>query len=230
MKTVALIVAGGSSARFGGEIPKQFLNLGGKPLLSQTIDKFQKAESIDQIVVVVAEEYLLYTSEKIIDPFGFDKVIKIVKGGESRRESVLNGLESLPISTKFVAIHDAARPLLSVDDINRTVETAKTERAAILAQKSVDTIKRTAGQFIIGTLDRNQLYQAQTPQVFQYDLIIDAHREFDGSDADATDDAYLIEQRGFKVKIVESSSPNFKVTTKTDFKLAEMLIRENKNG
>ena len=231
MKTIALIVAAGSSTRFGGEIPKQFQNVKGKPLLSRTIEKFQEAESISNIVVVVGEEYLLYTSEKVIDPYDFNKVVKIVPGGESRQESVLKGLEALPISTNFVAIHDAARMLIAIEDINRVVDEAIKERAAILAVKTKDTVKRVAGDYIISTLDRSSLYQAQTPQVFQYDLILKAHREYaqSGVDETVTDDSSLIEKKGFKVKIVEPNSLNFKITTPQDLELAGSLLENLKD-
>lgn len=227
MKTYAIIVAAGFSNRFGGEVPKQFKEICGRPLLSWTIEKFERAAAIDNIMVVVAEEYLLYTSSNIIDPYGFHKVVKIVKGGESRQESVLNGLRSLPISTRYVAIHDGARLLVESSDIDRVVAAAVDERAAILAEPSTDTIKRTAGGYIIGTLDRRVLYKAQTPQVFQYDLILAAHEEFaNDKNHEMTDDASLIEERGFKVRIVEPSSYNLKVTEQSDFKLAEFLLRE----
>lgn len=228
MKTIALIVAGGESKRFGGKIPKQFRHVFGKPLLSWTIQKFEQAATIDQIVVVVAEDYLLYTSEKVVDPYNFRKVFKIVKGGATRRESVSNGLEALPLSTNYVAIHDGARPLILPSDIDRVVTTAIAEKAAIVAVKTVDTIKRVKDDFIIATLERSNLYQAQTPQVFQYDLIIAAHRDFEKSknNKSITDDASLIEQKGFKIKVVESEVPNFKITSKSDLKLAEALLKE----
>ena len=232
MKTIALIVAGGSSQRFGGDIPKQFRMMAGMPVLSWSISKFERAESIDQIVVVVAEEYLLYTTEKIIDPYDFKKVIKVVIGGKTRQESVYNGLEALPLSTAFVAIHDGARPLVLPDDINRVVKTAQNEKAALLGVKAVDTVKRVRGDFVISTLDRDSLYMAQTPQVFQYDLIREAHRKaVEQSDGEVviTDDASLLEQGGFKVKMVEALAPNFKITTGDDFKLAEIILGKGKN-
>lgn len=231
MKIIALIVAAGSSNRFGGDVPKQFRKIAEKPVLSWTIEKFEKSSSISDIVIVVAEEYLLYTSENVIDPYDFQKVSKIVPGGETRQESVLKGLESLPFSTSFVAIHDGARMLVSPADINKVVETAKIEKAAILAEKTADTIKRVAGDYIITTLDRNNLYQAQTPQVFQYDLIIKAHREYADADnkENITDDASLLEKKGFKVKIVEPSSPNFKITTNDDLILAGKIMERDSN-
>ena len=133
MKTIALIVAGGSSVRFGGDVPKQYREAAGRPLLAWTISRFEAAARIDEIVLVVAEEYLLHAGEKVVDPYRFAKVTKVVAGGSDRQESVRKGLESLPISTGWVAIHDGARPLVRPEDIDRVVETAITDRAAMLA-------------------------------------------------------------------------------------------------
>jgi 2-C-methyl-D-erythritol 4-phosphate cytidylyltransferase len=227
MKTVALIVAAGHSSRFGGIIPKQFRELHGRPLLAWTISRFETAASISQIVVVVAEEHLLYTSQRVVDPYGFSKVSKIVIGGESRQESVLRGLNSLPISTQFVAIHDGARPLVAPGDIDRAVAMAISDRAAMLAVPVTDTVKRVRDQFVLSTLERDSLYLAQTPQVFQYDLIIEAHRA-NPDGVKVTDDATLVEARGFKVRVVEPHCPNPKVTTPEDFAYVEMMLkREN---
>ncbi len=229
MKTVALIVAGGSSERFGGELPKQYMEIAGEPLLSHTIEKFEKADSVDSIVLVVAEDYLAYTSENIVDPFNFQKVSKIVSGGKSRRESVLNGLKSLSSSTSFVAIHDAARPLVSTADINNVIEAVQKEKAAILASQAVDTIKQSSGGYIETTLERKKLFQAQTPQVFEYELILNAHESFNGDESLITDDASLLELQNIKIKLVEPTSANFKVTTKTDFQIAEMILQKDEH-
>jgi 2-C-methyl-D-erythritol 4-phosphate cytidylyltransferase len=193
--------------------------------LSWTISRFEQAESIDAVVVVVAEEHLLYTSQKVVDPYGFSKVQKIVVGGETRQESVLKGLRSLPISTRLVAIHDGARPLTKPGDIDRVVQKARSERAAMLATPATDTVKRVRDSYIIGTLERDSLYLAQTPQVFDFDLILEAHQSADHGTA-ITDDASLIESRGFKVRIVEPSAPNLKVTTADDLLLVEALLRQ----
>ncbi len=225
MKTVALIVAGGRGVRFGSDVPKQFRNIWDKPLLSWTIFQFEKAEKIDEIVVVAPEDYLLYTNEKAINPYPFKKVNLIIAGGESRTESVRKGLKSLPLSTGFVAIHDGARPLISPQDIDRVVETAHRERAAILARPISDTIKRVEGDFIISTLDRTKLFLAETPQVFQYDLIISAHDRAN-NEQKATDDAYLVELLGFKVKTVVPEKMNFKITTEDDLSFAKYLLKD----
>lgn len=211
-------------------MPKQFREVAGRPLLAWTISRFQAAQGIERIIVVVPEEFLLHTSERVIDPYGFDKVTKIVIGGAERQESVRRGLEALPISTKFAAIHDGARPLTRPEDIDLTVEAAASDRAAILAGPVTDTVKRVEGSFVIATLDRRRLYGAQTPQVFQYDLIMEAHRETVKEETAYTDDASMVEARGFKVKVVEPSGPNFKVTTQDDLVLAGLILEREKRG
>lgn len=228
MKTYALIVAAGSSVRFGGIVPKQFRQLCGRPLLAWTISRFEQAASINKIVVVVSEENLLFTSQSIVDPYGFQKVEKIVIGGESRRESVMKGLKSLPVSTTHVAIHDGARPLTSPVDIDRTVEMAQRERAAMLAIKSTDSVKRVRDGYILSTLERDSLYLAQTPQVFQYDLILEAHTKAP-ADAMVTDDSSVVELLGFKVRVVEPTRPNIKITVREDLLIAEALLKQEEH-
>jgi 2-C-methyl-D-erythritol 4-phosphate cytidylyltransferase len=194
--------------------------------LSWTISQFEKATKVDEIVVVVPEDFLLFANEKVITPFTFSKVSKIVIGGESREESVYRGLKSLPISTGFVAIHDGARPLVNPEDINRVIEAAHKDKAAILARPACDTVKRVEGNFIISTLDRTKLYLAETPQVFQYDLIMSAH-EKKKDEKPASDDSYLVELLGFKVKAIIPERVNIKVTTENDLSLAKYLLKDD---
>ena len=225
MKTVAIIVAAGRGIRFGGDIPKQFRNILDRPLLYWTAAQFEKARSIDEIILVVAEDFLLYAGDKVVASNNFKKLTRIIKGGATRRESVANGLKSLPISSGFVAIHDGARPVIDSDDIDNVVEIAKKERAAILACHIADTVKRVEADYIISTLDRSKLYQAETPQVFQYDLIQAAHEKYiEGKEA--TDDSSLVESLGFKVRTVIPSRNNLKVTTEEDLELAASIIKE----
>jgi 2-C-methyl-D-erythritol 4-phosphate cytidylyltransferase len=230
MSVYAVIVAGGNSVRFGGDLPKQFREICGRPMLTWTVEKFQKADSIDNIIIVAPEDSLVYASEKIVDPYDFDKVTKIVAGGKTRQESVYNGLQALPISTEFVAIHDGARPLVKTEDINRVIEVAERDKSAILAVPVADTLKRVVDSYIITTVKREQLFCAQTPQVFQYDLIIEAHNELaKNADNSLTDDAQLIECRGFKVKIVEPTGLNLKITTQQDMEIAEAILGKGAN-
>lgn len=230
MNVNAIIVAAGNSTRYGGDVPKQFQDICGRPMLSWTIEKFQKAESIDKIIIVAPEDSLVFVSEKIIDFYGFDKVTKVIAGGTTRQESVYKGLQALPVSTGFAAIHDGARPLIKTEDIDRVVAVAIKEKGAILAVPVADTLKRVVDSFIITTVKREQLFCAQTPQVFQYDLIMEAHKEQSLKAGNAfTDDAQLIESRGFKVKIVLPTGLNLKITTRADLKFAEVLIEKGLN-
>lgn len=225
MKTTALIVAGGKGRRFGGDVPKQFRTIYDRPLLSWTIRQFETAQKVDDIVLVIPEEFLLYTHERVIKPYSPRKLSKIVIGGNTRQQSVARGLKSLPFSSEFVAIHDGARPAVFHEDINRVIEAAHRERAAILARPASDTVKRVEGDYIISTLDRKKLYLAETPQVFQYDLIVSAHERIKG-DNSATDDAYLVESLGFKVRTVVPQRMNIKVTTEEDLEQAKYLLKD----
>jgi 2-C-methyl-D-erythritol 4-phosphate cytidylyltransferase len=226
MKTIALITAAGRGERFGGDVPKQYRTVEDRPLLSWTISRFEQAAGVDEIVIVVGEEFLLYANEKVVNPYSFGKVTKIISGGATRAESVWKGLKSLPISTGFVAIHDGARPLVDPGDIDRVVEAAHKERAAILASPATDTVKRAEGDLILTTLDRNRLYLAETPQVFQYDIIMSAHEKNEDT-TEATDDAFLVEKLGFKVRIVVPERINIKVTREIDLLLARTIIESD---
>lgn len=226
METVAIIVAGGRGIRFGGETPKQFRSINNRPLLSWTVELFEKAKCITDIVIVVPQDFLLYTNQHVVEPYGFNKVRKVVVGGESRPLSVLAGLKALSISTKYVAIHDGARPITDLADIERVVSGAKENRAAILAKPSTDSVKRVEREFILATLDRTKIYLAETPQVFQYDLIMSAFDKLDGFDS-ITDDASLIEKIGFKIKTVIPDYPNIKVTTEADMIFVRSYINEH---
>lgn len=228
MKTSAVIVAAGQAIRFAGDLPKQFTELCGRPMLSWTISRFEAAASIDEIVVVVQPDYLLYMGESLIDPYGFKKVRKVVTGGETRQCSVYNGLRSLAPSTEFVAIHDGARPLVTPEDIDATVACAREHGAAMLAARIPDTVKRVEDGLIVATLDRHFLFAAQTPQVFRYDMICQAHENSDGRLA--TDDASLLEAQGIAVHIVEPTQPNLKITTKDDLRIAEALMKGEQHG
>ncbi|MEA2030883.1 MAG: 2-C-methyl-D-erythritol 4-phosphate cytidylyltransferase, partial [candidate division Zixibacteria bacterium] len=138
---------------------------------------------------------------------------------------------ALSISTEYVAIHDGARPLVETADIDRVLDVAIRDRAAILAAPIVDTVKRTADGYVLATLDRAGLYGAQTPQVFQYDLIMEAHKSLANGEFDSvpTDDAQLIEERGFKVRIVEPTGMNLKVTTSDDLNIVKAILKRQEN-
>ncbi len=217
-------MAGGSGERFGGDIPKQYQWVAGRPVMSWTIGRFEAATTIDQIVIVAAEDYLLHVNNTVVEPYGFSKVLKIVPGGATRTESVRQGLEAMPAAISYVAIHDAVRPLVSAGDIDAVVREAQTHRAAVLGRPVAETVKRAREGIVLATLDRANLFIAETPQAFQYDLILEAYRKGMESGVNATDDAALVEMLGFMVRLVESSGPNPKLTTGADMEFVKMIL------
>jgi 2-C-methyl-D-erythritol 4-phosphate cytidylyltransferase len=231
MSDCAIIVAAGKSVRFGDTLPKQFHEVAGKPLLAWTIAAFERAASIDQIVVVVSPEFELLVTQKIVRPYGFSKVIRIVEGGESRRQSVYKALKSLSSATGIVAIHDGVRPLVLPGDIDRVVESAKQRKAAMLAVRSKETVKEVNGDTITSTIEREKIWLAQTPQAFEYQLIMNAHQAAENQKNDSvTDDSILVEQMGVKVKVIEPLGPNIKVTTPDEMSFVETVLRKRVNG
>jgi 2-C-methyl-D-erythritol 4-phosphate cytidylyltransferase len=225
LKTVAIIVAGGQGTRIKGVLPKQFLMLGDKPIAAHAIEKFENCKLIDEIILVVPEEYLGYSTQRVIDRFGFRKADKIVPGGENRQESVYAGLKACPSGTALVAIHDAVRPLISPDKITASIELCTEKKAVVLAVPPKDTVKRGENGLIVTTLDRDKLWLIQTPQVFEYGLIREAHEKAREEGYVGTDDSVLVERLGKDVVILEGDYANIKITTEEDLALAESLIR-----
>ena len=230
MNVFALIVAGGSSSRFGGELPKQYCEVSGRPLLAWTLSRFETADTINHIVVVVAEEFLTLVSDEIVDRYRISKVTKIVSGGASRQESVRLGLQSISELCEVVAIHDAARSMIQSNDIDILIRqhiSSKSE-ATILASPVTDTIKEVSKDKIVRTVDRARLVCAETPQVFAFKTICALHENAEEQDNEtlSTDDAYLAEAAGITVKVVRSVANNIKVTTADDLKIVESMLQK----
>ncbi len=219
MKTTAIIVAAGTGSRFKSDTPKQFLDLAGKPVIVRTLERFQNAEAIDSIVLVLPA-----TRINVAD-FAFTKLGKIVAGGDTRAESVLNGLNATA-DADIVAVHDGARPLVSTDEIDRTVARAKEMGAACLVAAVTDTIKSIRGNEISGTLDRNKLRRALTPQAFKIEVLRRAF-EMGEIDEDVTDECFLVEKLGHPIAFVEGSARNIKITNPDDLRLAEIIYRDD---
>lgn len=224
-RNLAVIVAAGRGTRMNTEIPKQFMQLAGKPMLYWTIKCFERCSLIDEIVVVVAEEYLIYASTAIVDKYKLKKINKIITGGETRQESVLAGLTACPASTDKVAIHDAVRPFVRDELIVRLFEKTTASQAAIPAIHVKETVKYVGEDMIAKTLPRENIYLAQTPQVFYYQQIFEIHKRAALEKFEATDDAQLAEQYGLKVVVVEGHYDNIKITTPEDMILAEEILR-----
>lgn len=224
---IAIIVAAGSGTRFGSEIPKQFIEILGKPILIYTLEKFENCPDIDEIILVLSENEIAGFSE-IIKKYNLKKISKIISGGETRAESVWNGLNSIDSEKcKIVAVHDGARPLVSIREISETVEMAKKYGAACLVGKVTDTIKKISDGRIVETVDREKLRRALTPQVFRYAILKEAFEQ-NGIGETATDECFLVEKLGYEIAFVEGSAKNIKITTREDFEIAEkFLIKEN---
>jgi 2-C-methyl-D-erythritol 4-phosphate cytidylyltransferase len=221
----AIIAAAGRSERMGGR-DKLFAVVGGEPLLAHTLIAFALCPGVDRVVLVVSPENVERGRELVAEA-GFSKVAAVCQGGERRQDSVRNGLEALA-SCQWVVVHDGARPLVTAGLIERGLEAAKETGAAIAALPIADTVKEVEPPGLIGrTLSRGQLWAAQTPQVFRYDILRQAHQRAPG---EATDDAALVEKLGYRVKVFEGSPRNIKVTTAADLALVEALLAQGRAG
>jgi 2-C-methyl-D-erythritol 4-phosphate cytidylyltransferase len=217
-KTGAVIAAGGSGQRMG-DVDKLFGLLDGKAVLARVVDVFQNCNLIDRIVLVLSQENL-ERGKQLVSGQGWTKIIDVCVGGELRQDSVAAGLDKLN-NCDWVVIHDGARPLVTADLIERGLEAARETGAAIAAVPVTETIKMADDElFIQGTPPRSNLWVAQTPQIFRFDLINEAYK---ASRYEVTDDARLVEQLGRRVKIYMGSYDNIKITTPEDMALAEFL-------
>ena len=219
-KVAAIIAAAGESRRMGG-VDKVFAGLGGKPLLAWVIETFEQCSAVNEVVVVVSEPSLEQCREMVARE-KWSKVTDICIGGKRRQDSVRAGLNSLG-QCDWVIVHDGARPLVTEDLIDRGLSEARETGAAVAAVPVTDTIKVAAEDGLVGeTLSRRNLWAVQTPQVFRFDIISEAYSRVQG---EVTDDASLVEQLGYKVKLYMGSYDNIKVTTPADLALAELLWR-----
>ena len=227
-RIVAVIPAAGIGSRFGADRNKPFFSLFGKPLLAWTLAVFELLPEIDAVVPVVKEQDLMAAAE-LADRFGLRKVKRIVPGGKERQDSVRNGLEVISGEADIVVIHDGARPMVDHAIIRQALDAVEGSDGVIAAVPVKDTIKeaRSEGDILVvhSTLRRDVLFSVQTPQVFPYATIAEAHRRAFSEGLHATDDAALVEHYGGRVRIVHGSYNNFKITTPEDIAVAEAVLR-----
>jgi 2-C-methyl-D-erythritol 4-phosphate cytidylyltransferase len=215
----AVIVAAGSGTRMGGT-DKLFTEVAGRPLLAHAMAPLQECRSIDRIALVIAP-LNLKRGRELVERYGFTKAAALVKGGERRQDSVCLGLEALG-ECEYVAVHDAARPLVTAELIERGLEVARKAGAAVPAVPIADTLKEAGPDgIVLRTLDRSRMWAVQTPQLFRYELLMRAHREVR---ADVTDDAAMVEALGERVQLFGGDRRNLKVTTTEDLALIEALV------
>lgn len=226
---VAIIPAAGSGSRLGGQIPKQFLEIGGAPILSHTISRFIECDDIGAIAVALPADKLdefraRNRGARVIKPIFY------VNGGAERSDSILNALEAVAeLNPEIVAVHDAVRPFVTPAQISAVIAKAKEIGAAILALPATDTIKEVENGLIQRTIDRRRIWRAQTPQAFRYELLMQANKEARAAglpSALTTDDSLMVERMGVPVAVVEGSPNNIKITSPEDLLIAEKLFEQ----
>ncbi len=226
MKADALIVSAGKGSRFMGEKKKQFSLLANKPILAHTLDKFETCPLIQSILLVVGEEDLDYSLKEIVEKYHYKKVSQIIPGGKRRQESVKNGLDHLPKNTAVVVIHDGVRPFVTREMIEESIRSAERFKAVVFAMPVKETIKVAHPDgTVLRTLERESLWQVQTPQSFQVDLIKKAYASAIEDGFIGTDDASLVERLGERVHILPGTYTNIKITTPEDLLLANLFLK-----
>jgi 2-C-methyl-D-erythritol 4-phosphate cytidylyltransferase len=220
----AILVAAGDSRRMGFD--KLFAMIAGKPVIAHTIQAFEGAKCVGEIIIVGRQDRLAKIKAIVRDQ-NFKKVRSIISGGKHRQDSVHAGLDNISPSAKYVAVHDAARPLITAEQIERVFEQCTMHAAASLAEPIRDTLKYADSEFFVtGSVDRHQLYAMQTPQVFERQLIEDAYRAVYAENASVTDEVSAVERLGRKIILVPNKDSNFKITYPHDLQTAEFVIRQ----
>ncbi len=231
MAVIALVPAAGMGKRMGAGINKQYLQLGGMPILARTLRLFEEAPFVDRIVPVIPVDEIDFCREQVVERYGFRKVEEIVAGGKERQQSVLNGLRSLEgcVDDDIIVIHDGVRPFVSQHVVQRSIEVAREHDGALVAVPVKDTVKVVEAGIVTATPPRETLWLAQTPQTFRYGVIRAAHEIADAEQFLGTDDASLVERLNDKVQIVIGDYRNIKITTPDDLVLAEAFLAAAKS-
>lgn len=221
-----VIAAGGKGNRMAAGIAKQFLTIGEKSIIGITLETFIQNPFIDEIAVVLPDGDIDYFLRSILPTINSNKVKHTVTGGAARQDSVRKGLLALSKSTDIVLVHDAVRPFVTPNIINAVIEGAAKYKSCVPAVKIKDTVKIAEDGFVNASVNRETLYAIQTPQGFDYNMIIQAHDSAVRDNVSVTDDASLAERFGTRTKIVEGSYQNIKITTKEDLCFAEAIYAE----
>ena len=222
----AIIVAAGDSRRMGFD--KLFAAIAGKPVLAHTMRAFERANAVDGIIIVAREDRHDEIKTMVRDE-NFKKVRSIIPGGKRRQDSARAGLDHLESSARYVAVHDAARPLITAEQIERVFVQCQIHGAAALAEPINDTLKRAdAGLVVTEAVDRHQLYAMQTPQIFERQLIEEAYRTVYAKDIFVTDEVSAVERLGREVALILNDDFNFKITYPRDLPLAEFVLTQRR--
>src|SRR5438105_4182790 len=223
---VAIVVAAGKGTRLGGDRPKQFLELGGVPVIIHALRQFERSKQISEVITVLpAEETAGF--ESLAGKFGLTKASRAVAGGATRAQSVRNGLNQIA-GADIVAVHDGVRPFVTADEIDNVVLAAQKTGAAILTAAVADTIKRVDADRIVETIQRATLRRALTPQCFRFDILKRAYErlgELESNGIEITDDSLLVERLGVEIVSIEGGAQNIKITNEADLALAERILK-----
>lgn len=225
--TGAVIVAAGKGTRMKAAINKQYINIGGKPIVYHTIEGFLQSEHIDEVVAVIVKEEEELFNEIVMPLFRNTSKLRVAYGGAMRKDSVQNGIRELSKDCETVLIHDGVRPFFTDEDIRSVIERTSEYDGAISGVPVKDTIKRINAQGIIeDTVDRKMLFAAATPQAFRKEKLISAYKAYEESDSsgEATDDSYIMELIGARIVTVPCSYNNIKITTPEDIIFAESIL------
>lgn len=227
MKVSAIIPAAGSGERFGEE--KQFKLLSGRPLFFHTLKLFLQSDYIDEIIVAVPSANVDSTHRDVLS-MSAGKPVKVVAGGTRRQDSVKNGIDVSDSHSTLVCIHDAARPFVTEDLIQRSISACEFADGAVVGIPSKDTVKFSENGLVKETLDREKIWLAQTPQCFHKNKLLQALYYAETENLTGTDESALMEAMGFSIKLVEGDSNNFKITTKDDWIRAEIVAVQQAQG
>jgi 2-C-methyl-D-erythritol 4-phosphate cytidylyltransferase/2-C-methyl-D-erythritol 2,4-cyclodiphosphate synthase len=224
-RVVTIIPAAGQGRRMGTEVPKQYLELAGRPVLWHTLRCFADSPLVDEIVLVLRPEDMDYCRRHILQDSGMEKVCQLVPGGVERADSVLAGLQATAETDDIILVHDAVRPFASEAMLLRLVEAVKESGAAIAAMPVVETVKKIANNHIVETPERAALWNAQTPQGFDRSVLVEAYARRP-ADLTITDEAMLVESIGHSVRVVQGEHTNIKITTPQDLAWAEWFMQQ----
>ena len=227
MSVLAIIPAAGLGVRMGGETPKQFLSLEGVPIFVHTLRKFAASDSIDLIHLSLRSDDMERVRREV-EREHLLKQVRLVAGGATRQETVARALAEAPATTQIVVVHDAVRPFVPLDLIQRVVEQARKDGAVILGIPSVDTVKQVERQTVLGTVPRERVVLAQTPQAFRFSLLRDAFSRAAHDGYHGTDESSLVERLGHTVTVIMGSDRNIKITKPSDLPLARLYIAQER--
>lgn len=226
MKVAAIIPVAGSGKRFTSVIPKQFLEIAGRPVVAITLKHILAVRQINLVVVVCAKSARNQITRITNTIAGFPNRGMVVEGGKERQDSVYNGLKALSDDTDIVLVHDGVRPLISGKILANSIRVAGREGACVAAVRVKDTIKRVKDDLVVETLNRDELWQIQTPQTARYEWLMAAHNSALENNFYSTDEAALLEWKGFPVRVIPGDYNNIKITTHEDMEIARLLFKE----